>query len=51
MKLINKILLSVSAFASTMSMQAADPNFHIYLCYGQSNMEGNALVENIEEHT
>ncbi len=22
-----------------------DPNFHIYLCFGQSNMEGNARVE------
>lgn len=22
-----------------------DPNFHIYLCFGQSNMEGNAAIE------
>ncbi len=22
-----------------------DPNFHIYLCFGQSNMEGNAVAE------
>ena len=22
-----------------------DPNFHIYLCFGQSNMEGNAPIE------
>lgn len=22
-----------------------DPNFHIYLCFGQSNMEGNATIE------
>lgn len=22
-----------------------DPNFHIYLCFGQSNMEGNAQIE------
>ena len=22
-----------------------DPNFHIYLCFGQSNMEGNAIIE------
>ena len=22
-----------------------DPNFHIYLCFGQSNMEGNAIPE------
>ena len=25
--------------------QAQDPNFHIYLAFGQSNMEGNARVE------
>ena len=24
---------------------AQDPNFHIYLCLGQSNMEGNAKIE------
>lgn len=27
----------------------ADPNFHIYLCFGQSNMEGNAAVEAIDK--
>lgn len=27
---------------------APDPNFHIYLCLGQSNMEGNAQVEPID---
>ena len=25
-----------------------DPNFHIYLCFGQSNMEGNAAIEGID---
>ena len=25
-----------------------DPNFHIYLCFGQSNMEGNAAIEDID---
>ncbi|MEL6561042.1 MAG: sialate O-acetylesterase [Bacteroidota bacterium] len=25
--------------------QASDPNFHIYLCFGQSNMEGSAAIE------
>ncbi len=24
-----------------------DPNFQIYLCFGQSNMEGNAAIEDI----
>lgn len=27
------------------STSTADPNFHIYLCFGQSNMEGNAAIE------
>lgn len=27
---------------------APDPNFHIYLCLGQSNMEGNAQVEPVD---
>ena len=27
---------------------AADPNFHIYLCFGQSNMEGNAQWEAVD---
>lgn len=27
------------------STDTADPNFHIYLCFGQSNMEGNAQWE------
>ena len=28
-----------------MTIFAQDANFHIYLCLGQSNMEGNAKVE------
>jgi hypothetical protein len=28
-------------------MDSADPNFHIYLCFGQSNMEG---VNNATNH-
>ena len=32
------ILCAANAFAQ-------DPNFHIYLCFGQSNMEGNAKIE------
>ena len=33
-------LLTISATAS-----AQDPNFHIYLCFGQSNMEGAGRIE------
>ena len=28
------------------SYAAPDPNFHIYLCFGQSNMEGQGNIEN-----
>ncbi len=49
MKLFKSIMLSLSACATSLTMSAGDPNFHIYLCYGQSNMEGNALVENIDK--
>lgn len=28
--------------------QQGNPNFHIYLCFGQSNMEGNAAVEQVD---
>ena len=34
------ILQCVDSFA------APDPNFHIYLCFGQSNMEGQGRIEN-----
>lgn len=29
--------------------EQGNPNFHIYLCFGQSNMEGNAAVEAIDK--
>lgn len=28
--------------------QQGDPNFHVYLCFGQSNMEGNAQPEAVD---
>ena len=30
-------------------VEQGDPDFHIYLCFGQSNMEGNAPVEDIDK--
>ena len=42
---MKKILLAISAFLFAASAFAQDPNFHIYLCFGQSNMEGNARIE------
>ena len=31
--------------AAVEQVQPADPNFYIFLCFGQSNMEGNARPE------
>lgn len=29
--------------------EQGDPNFHVYLCFGQSNMEGNAAIEAVDK--
>ena len=40
------LLTSVFLLCCALGAQAeVDPNFHIYLCFGQSNMEGNATPE------
>ena len=36
------VAVGFSLFAITDANAAPDPNFHIYIAYGQSNMEGNA---------
>lgn len=36
------VAAGLSMFAVTGASAAPDPNFHIYIAYGQSNMEGNA---------
>ncbi|WP_254842320.1 sialate O-acetylesterase [Fibrobacter sp. UWB11] len=36
------VTAGLSMFAVTGANAAPDPNFHIYIAYGQSNMEGNA---------
>lgn len=45
MKTQLKLILIVGFILSNMAALAQDPNFHIYLCFGQSNMEGNAKFE------
>ena len=42
---MKKFLLAISALLFAAHAFAQDPNFHIYLCFGQSNMEGNAKIE------
>ncbi len=37
--------LVIVLLSSMMVSRAQDPNFHIYLCFGQSNMEGNGVIE------
>jgi hypothetical protein len=34
-------IISIGFLLSTTNVFAQDPNFYIYLCFGQSNMEGN----------
>ena len=44
---MKKALLLVAAiYLSVIAVHAApDPNFHIFLCFGQSNMEGGGAIE------
>ncbi|RKR14919.1 protein of unknown function (DUF303) [Maribacter vaceletii] len=45
-KKINKrIVILLTVFLSTINVFSQDPNFHVYLCFGQSNMEGSATIE------
>lgn len=49
MNYFKRIFLSVFGLGLMVTnIFAQDPNFHIYLCFGQSNMEGNASVEPID---
>ena len=42
---MRKILLFLGLALTVLSASARDKNFYIYLCFGQSNMEGNARFE------
>ncbi|MCM1505037.1 MAG: sialate O-acetylesterase [Muribaculum sp.] len=44
-KIFQNALMSCAVAIAAQSYGATDPNFHIYLCIGQSNMEGNAPIE------
>lgn len=45
MKKISNIILSGVLLMAMSFSYSQDPNFHIYLSFGQSNMEGNARIE------
>ena len=42
---MKKLFLSMVAALTVLNATAQDKNFHIFLCFGQSNMEGNARIE------
>lgn len=44
-KIFFSVLVLAGLFFTNLSMSAQDANFYIYLCLGQSNMEGNAPYE------
>ena len=49
---MRRTLLAIMMTASILGTKAADepdPNFYIYICFGQSNMEGNAQWEAQDE--
>jgi hypothetical protein len=45
MKTKQKILVTVMFFLIGLSAFSQNPNFYVFLCFGQSNMEGNARIE------
>ena len=42
---LGSIVVLAALLAFTIAASAQDPNFHIYLCFGQSNMEGAGRAE------
>ena len=42
---MKRFWLSFCLLMTGIVLFAQDSNFHIYLCFGQSNMEGNARIE------
>jgi hypothetical protein len=45
------LCLSLVLFGLSTIVRGQDPNFYIYLCLGQSNMEGNAPIEAIDRES
>jgi len=45
---MKKAILFIAAALTALTATAQDPNFHIFLCFGQSNMEGNARIEPVD---
>ena len=45
LQMMRRILFVLCWVFGCVSIYAQDPNFHIYICFGQSNMEGAAKIE------
>jgi len=45
---LNVMFLLIGLLMSTTNIFAQDPDFYIYLCFGQSNMEGQATIGAID---
>lgn len=45
LKNIVTVCACITLFCSAMNIQAQDKNFYIFLCFGQSNMEGQGKIE------
>ena len=45
MKIKIGIIVILGMFLSVAKSFAQDPNFYIFLCFGQSNMEGHAIIQ------
>ena len=45
---MRKALISLFSLCLAVSAGAQDPDFHIFLCFGQSNMEGAARPEHVD---
>ena len=48
-KIIATMMLVFTAMVAWAQEETPDPNFYIYLCFGQSNMEGNATPESVDK--
>jgi hypothetical protein len=44
-KIRTLVLPFIGLFLVTSSLSAGDPNFYIYLCFGQSNMQGQGAIQ------
>jgi len=47
-EMCRRMFVLIGLFIISTNVFAQDPNFYIYLCFGQSNMEGQGKIEDID---